>query len=183
MNIIHYKTRTELLKLVPPDSKFVEIGVFKGDFSNEIIEISNPKELYLVDIWEGKYGSGDKDGNNHIEIEDMEKVYLKIFQQTKHVDSIHVIRSKSISFLQSCEDNYFDVIYVDGDHTSQAVYEDMVNSFSKLRNGGLLMGHDYHYKIGGEVVYAVSQFCSNYKQEVSAISDDGCPSFLIKIIK
>lgn len=183
MNAKKYKTRTELLSLVPQNSIICEIGVFRGEFAREIINTIKPKELWLVDIWEGKWGSGDKDGNNHTEIENMETIYLNLYQQTKTKPNMHVVRSKSTLFLQSCEDNYFDCIYVDGDHTAQAVYEDLANSFNKIKNNGLLMGHDFHYNLGGDVVYAVNKFCSDFEQAISAIADDGCPSFLIQIKK
>ena len=183
MNAKKYKTRAELLNLIPQNSIICEIGVFRGEFAREIINITNPKELWLVDIWEGKWGSGDKDGNNHTEIENMESVYLNLYQQTKHISNIHVVRCKSELFLLSCEDNYFDAIYIDGDHTAAAVYKDLVNAFTKIKDKGLLMGHDYHYKIGGEVVYAVSNFCKEYNQTIKYIADDGCPSFAIEVCK
>ena len=178
-----YKTRTELLELIPEEAKMAEIGVFKGEFARDIIKIAQPAELYLVDIWEGTYGSGDKDGNNHEDIQDMSLTYLQLFHQTISKPNIHVVRVSSEKFLQSCEDNYFDCIYIDGDHIIDAVYRDLVNAFSKLKNGGMLMGHDYHYNVGGDVYGAVTRFCNEYNQTVSAIADDGCPSFLINIKK
>ena len=183
MNVKKYKTRNEMLAAIPQDSVFCEIGVFKGEFARDIIKINKPKELWLVDIWEGKWGSGDKDGNGHVEIPNMELVYLNLYQQTKTKPDVHVVRAKSVLFLQSCEDNYFDAIYVDGDHTAQAVYNDLVNAFPKLKNNGYLMGHDYHYTLGGDVAYAVNKFCSDYQQEIISVADDGCPSFLIQIKK
>jgi len=172
-------TRTELLELIPKNLTILEIGVFRGEFAKDILKITQPKELYLVDIWEGKWGSGDKDGNNYVEIGNMESVYLSLFQQTKDKPNIHVIRAKSVSFLESCNNNFFDVIYVDGDHTEEAVYADMVHSFAKIKNNGLLMGHDYHHQI--EI--AVNRFCRDYNQTIEYVTEDGCPSFCIKVIK
>jgi hypothetical protein len=177
--VTFHKTRSELLDLVPKQSNIMEIGVFVGDFSKEIIEKCNPKNLYLVDIWLGTYGSGDKDGNGHYEIDDMEKVYLDLFQKYKYDKNIHLVRSKSVSFLLSCEDNYFDAIYIDGDHTAQAVFDDLYLSYQKIKNGGIIMGHDYHY----QVEYAVNIFCEKFNQKVSRIAQDGCPSFFIEVKK
>ena len=179
----HYKTRTDLLSLVPSNCTFAEIGVFKGDFAKEIIKKVSLKDLFLVDIWSGDFGSGDKDGNNHIHITDMESIYLQLFHQAKDKNNIHIVRSKSVSFLKSCADNYFDCIYIDGDHSANAVYEDLKNAYRVIKDGGLLMGHDYHYTLGGDVVYAVNTFCQEFNQEVSCIADDGCPSFLIQVKK
>lgn len=173
------QTRIDLLNLIPKNLIILEIGVFRGEFAKDILRITQPSELYLVDIWEGKWGSGDKDGNNYVEIGDMESVYLGLFNQTKDKANIHVVRSKSVLFLQSCADNLFDVIYVDGDHTEEAVYNDMVHSFAKIKPNGLLMGHDYHHQI--EI--AVNRFCRDYNQTIEYVTEDGCPSFCIKCNK
>ena len=141
--IIYYDTRTDLLDLIPKNSNVLEIGVFVGDFSKEIMSRCNPKNLYLVD------------------------------------PSIHIIRSKSVSFLLSCENDFFDAIYIDGDHTAQAVYNDLCLSYEKIKNGGIIMGHDYHY----QVEYAVGVFCEKFNQKIKYIAKDGCPSFFIEISK
>ena len=177
--IIYHETRTDLLDLIPKNSNILEIGVFVGDFSKEIMSRCSPKNLYLVDIWIGKYGSGDKDGNNHYEIDDMESIYLNLYQQYKYDPSIHIVRSKSVSFLLSCENDYFDAIYIDGDHTAQAVLDDLCLSYQKIKNGGIIMGHDYHY----QVEYAVKIFCEKFNQKIKYIAKDGCPSFFIEISK
>lgn len=174
-----FKTRDELLTTVPKKCKFLELGVFRGEFAKQIIKTVEPSELFLVDIWTGEAGSGDKDGNGYIKIDNMIKVYLSLVHQTKDKENIHIVRSDSISFLQSCEDNYFDAIYVDADHSEEAVYNDMVNSLRVIKNGGYLMGHDYHHQIK----VAVDRFCVDYKQQIVAIAEDGCPTFLIRAKK
>lgn len=173
-----YPTRSDLLSIIPKNSKILEIGVFRGEFAEELLG-TNPKELYLVDIWTGGWGSGDKDGNNHCHIDDMLEVYLNLIDKYKNSTEIKVIRSPSDYFLRWCESSTFDVIYVDGDHEAPAVYNDMVNSLFIIKNDGWLMGHDYH----GQVRYAVDKFCDDYDQTISYVTQDGCPSFAIKISK
>jgi len=177
--MIHSKTRTELLSLIPKKCKFLELGVFRGEFAKEILQVVSPCELYLVDIWMGEMGSGDKDGTNYVKINDMQSVYIGLLHQVKNKSNIHLIRCESVPFLQSCEENYFDAIYVDADHSETAVYNDMVNSLRVIKQGGMLMGHDYHHQIKT----AVDRFCSDYNQTIIDITDDGCPSFVIKVKK
>jgi hypothetical protein len=157
----------------------VELGVFRGEFAKDIIQIIHPSELFLIDIWDGEMGSGNKDGDNYVKITNMKSIYLSLIHQTKPHKNIHVVRSDTVSFLKSCEENYFDAIYVDADHSEQAVYNDMIESFRVIRSGGYLMGHDYHHQIK----IAVDKFCVDYKQSIEYITDDGCPSFLINIKK
>ena len=73
------------------------------------------------------------------------------------------------------------MIYVDADHSYNAVKNDLIVSLSKVKNGGLLAGHDYIPNY--EVRYAVDDFCREYGQEIIAITKDGCPSFLIQVKK
>lgn len=168
-------TRLDLLNLVDRGCKMVELGVFRGEFAKDIIQIVQPSELFLVDIWDGEMGSGNKDGDNYVKVADMKSVYLSLFHQTKPYSNIHVVRSDTISFLKSCQENYFDAVYVDADHSEQAVYNDIVESFRVIRPGGFIMGHDYHHQIK----IAVDRFCMDYKQKIEYVTDDGCPSFLI----
>ena len=174
-----YKTRSDMLEIIPKHCNFLEIGVFAGDFAKEILEKAQPSHLYLVDTWQGTYGDGDKDGNNHYEIENMEETYLSLYQKYKYYNNVDIIRSSSLEFLKSCENNFFDAVYIDGNHNAQAVYNDLFYSYQKTKNGGIIMGHDYDHG----VKKAVSAFCKQLNQEVIAIADDGCPSFLIKVIK
>ena len=62
--MIYKDTRTDILDLIPKGGIFAEIGVFTGDFSEEILNRISPDILYLVDIWDGTMTSGDKDGLN-----------------------------------------------------------------------------------------------------------------------
>lgn len=173
-----YNTRTELLSLIPEKSKILEIGVFEGGFSSELLT-TNPEELYLVDIWSGSWGSGDKDGNYHKQIDDMEQLYLSLYEKYKTDSNVHVIRSSSTTFLNSIQGELFDMIYVDGDHEEASVLNDMINSYRIIKDGGWLMGHDYHFQIKT----AVDAFCQQYSQQISFVTNDGCPSFAIKIKK
>ena len=60
-----FENRNLLLESLPKDLIIAELGVFEGEFSKDIYSICNPKELNLVDLFSGIFGSGDKDGKNH----------------------------------------------------------------------------------------------------------------------
>ena len=182
--MITYETRNDLIDTLPKDLVVAELGVFRGEFSNEIHQRIHPSTLYLVDIWEGTMGSGDKDGQNHITINNMEDVYREIKDRYSNTTNVQVIRNPSLEFLNSHQNDTFDVIYVDADHHYHAVKADLIASYHKLKNGGYLMGHDYiHNPYEPAVIEAVTEFCNEYGQEISALTKDGCPSFLIQIKK
>jgi len=54
-----------------------EVGVFMGQFSDVIVNNISPKELHLIDLFEGINHSGDKDGNNIVHA-NLEEVYHKL---------------------------------------------------------------------------------------------------------
>jgi len=176
-----FKTRNDLLDKLPKNLKIAELGVFKGEFAREIYERMIPKELNLVDIWEGKFGSGDKDGNNHTIINNMEEVFFNLRDVYKFNSNVNVIRNNTVDFLNSCSDNSYDMIYVDADHSYEAVTKDLELSFNKIKNSGILLGHDYVQ--GTQIAAAVDNFCYQYKQNIIAVTEDGCPTFVIQISK
>ena len=177
----NFNTRNDLLDKLPKNLKVAELGVFVGDFAKEILYRMSPKEFFMVDMWMGTFGSGDKDGKNHTIIESMEYVYRKLRNEYAHYDNVHVIKKFTNQFLNSLNDNYLDMVYIDADHSYNGVMSDLEISFKKVHNSGIISGHDYIS--GGEVFAAVNDFCKNYDQAIIATTNDGCPSFLIQISK
>ena len=43
--------RAELLKRTPKDSICAEVGVWKGEFSKQILKRTSPRMLHLIDPW------------------------------------------------------------------------------------------------------------------------------------
>jgi len=176
-----FNTRNDLISALPKNLIMAELGVFKGEFSHELLTRMQPKELYLVDIWQGSYVSGDKDGNNHVNVDDMELVYNDIKKRYECISEVKVVRCPSGEYLESCANNTFDMIYVDADHSYEAVTNDLQLSFLKIHNSGLLMGHDYIR--GTQIAKAVDDFCVRYQQTIEVLTHDGCPTFLIQVKK
>lgn len=179
--MIYLNTRDEFLDVLPKNMRTAELGVFNGDFSEKILSKTNPSELYLIDPWIGECGSGDKDGLNYKFIKDMKAKYEELKDKYSSDERVFVKRQASFEFLNSMPDNYFDMIYIDGDHSYSSVVSDLTLSFLKLKNNAILSGHDY--VDGWEPFAAVNDFCKMYKQNISLLTKDGCPTFYIKIIK
>lgn len=56
---------------------------------------------------------------------------------------VHHDFSTSSDLIKSFPDNFFDFIYIDGDHSYKGAKSDLTNYYSKVRRGGVLAGHDY----------------------------------------
>lgn len=179
--MINFQTRNDLFKSFNKNLKICEIGVFQGEFSKFIKKNLEPLELHLIDVFEGNGCSGDKDGNNIIWTNLNEEYYnLKNYFLDDNTVTVH--KGTSFDILNSFSDDYFDVIYVDGDHSYDGVKLDLSLSFLKVKNGGLICGHDYTNDRFPGVVMAVNEFCEENNLKIDYITNDGCPSFCIKII-
>lgn len=158
-----------------------EIGVFRGEYSKKIYDTIIPKELHLFDIFDGMHPSGDKDGNNIVWANlNVEFELLKKWSEIEKNIFLH--KGKSDNLLSKFDDGYFDIIYIDGDHSYDGVKKDLEVSWLKIKNNGYITGHDYTPTFQG-VIDAVDEFCYKYNQKISILTEDGCPTFVIKIQK
>lgn len=181
MDITKFNTREELFKSFKKKMIICEIGVFKGEFSKFIKDTLNPLELHLIDIFEGKAASGDKDGNN-IVWTDLNDEYNKLSQYYSNDSKVTVHKGTSYDILNTFNDNYFDLIYIDGDHSYEGVKLDLSLSLLKIKKGGMICGHDYTNDMFPGVVAAVNEFCESNNLIINALTNDGCPSFCIRVI-
>lgn len=172
--------RNILLDFFPKNLKVAELGVFKGDYSKVILDKLDPEELYLVDIFPaGVSYSGDKDGINPV-YEDLEKFYPNLIALYKEDKRVKIIKDTSHSFLESLPDDYLDIVYIDADHSFESVKKDLELSLKKVKNNGIIAGHDYMYmRDNDEITRAVNEFCKQNNREVTILTKDRHPTFVI----
>lgn len=71
-------------------------------------------------------------------------------------DFITMNISTSDEMCSKYENETFDWIFIDGDHSYQATRNDIRNYYSKVKSGGIFAGHDFNLP---EVSKAVIEFC------------------------
>lgn len=162
--------RQFLLDMLPRESIGAEIGVHLGDFSQQILESVSPKELHLIDPWEHHtsgiyktawYGGGAKGGQ--AELDERYSSILRRFDRNIHAGQVKVHRGYSTDMLQQFPDQYFDWVYIDGNHLYEYVKNDLELSLDKVKDGGFITGDDYTeggWWEGG-VKKAVDEFAKN----------------------
>ena len=185
-----YQTRREMVEaLVPKNGVYAEIGVFKGEFSDFLATTLQPRQLVLIDLFEGMMGSGDQDGNN-FEMVNLNFVYTHLLRVTQRYPALQVHKGDSVATMNTYPDNTFDMIYIDADHSYEGTKRDLSVAYAKIKHGGWIMGHDYEmnmkkahraYEFG--VRRAVDEFCAARNQSIFAKGLDGCVSFAIRIEK
>jgi predicted O-methyltransferase YrrM len=127
-----YKCLSNLKK----DFKYLEIGSYEGNSALFVAKHFPESNIFCVDTW---MGSDEYSGQNFRETE---KNFLYNINEFKNV---HQIKSSSnIFFLNNKE--FYDCIYIDGDHNAEQVFLDCQNAWSILSKGGYLICDDYTWK-------------------------------------
>lgn len=170
--------RQFLLDMLPKQSVGAEIGVHMGDFSQHILDTISPRELHLIDPWEHQtsaiyknawYGGVAKGAQN-----EMDKRYAYVcnrFDQQIHAGRVKVHRGYSTDILEQFQDDYFDWVYIDGNHLYEYVKKDLKLSFDKTKSDGFITGDDYTdggWWEGG-VKKAVDEFSRNQAAQLIEI--------------
>jgi predicted O-methyltransferase YrrM len=142
------------------ESHFVEVGVWKGMsacfMAVEIINSGKNIKFDCVDTWE--YIDTSKEINQS-QFEDLFSIFSKNIEPVKN--NINVIKSISWEGALNYEDNSLDFVFIDAGHDYESVKKDINSWYPKVKNGGIIAGHDYHYDCG--VYPAVNEFFENKK--------------------
>jgi hypothetical protein len=154
-HVLQIPDRTEMLRLMPPNSVAAEIGVFKGDFSAQILSITKPDVLHLIDFWPDEM---IQSGGEYISGLEACKFVRNRFLSEIELEKVVLHRGLSAQAAQTFPDEYFDWIYIDAGHSYQEVKSDLHCWYPKIKTGGLIAGHDYIEKTWYGVVPAVNEF-------------------------
>jgi hypothetical protein len=161
-----------------------EIGVREGLNAVRILEKLDVKCIYLID----NYPIYD-DGGVIRENEEQETHYKEMFENLHPYFKKSVLIHQPSTFASSLfTDRFFDVVYIDGDHSYENVKNDLAIWWNKVKIGGFLTGHDYAngYLINNKmistigVVNAVDEFVKNNNLDIIYFSDT---DYLIKKLK
>jgi methyltransferase family protein len=172
--------RVRLLERLPKGALCAEIGVWKGDFSERILEIARPARLHLIDPWravddkayEGAHYGGELSGGQA----EMDAVYagvLERFAGERKKGVVEVHRLSSLEAAGLFREGELDFVYIDGNHRYEFVKADLEAYASKVRPGGLLAGDDYGVEGWWEdgVTRAVDEFVRSGAASVLLLED------------
>lgn len=122
--------------------KVLEIGVFKGLFSQKILNNCPCIEEYIMlDPWRNL-----TDWNKPANLTDCElqEVYQQAINNTlPFKKKITVLRGTTLEVIDQIDDGSLDFIYIDGDHTLRGITIDLIKSYPKLKPLGTIGGDDY----------------------------------------
>lgn len=152
--------------------EFLQIGAFTGDASKWLMDnIITDKSSYLTDVdtWSG---SADEPIHNSFNWDDVEKKYD---ESVSGYENVKKFKGTSYDFLLSAKDNFYDFIYIDGDHRAESVFKDAVMSWSKLKVGGTMAFDDYTWKAYPDLEWmkprsAIDKFTEMHFEKIETIN-------------
>jgi len=122
-----------------PNLNFLQIGAYTGDASEWLLNnILTDKTSWLTDVdtWCGS----DEQVHKEFDWNALEKYYDNRMVQYKNICKI---KGYSADFLQGANEEYYDFIYIDGDHRADEVYKDATFGWRCLKSGGVIAFDDY----------------------------------------
>ena len=180
-------TRGDLLKYLPRGGVVAEIGVLRGDFSKIILKNTAPACLHLIDPWihqerdDYAHDPANMDNAGH---DDNHVHVLKTFRRPIRKGQVTVNRDYSTDALSRFAENTFDWVYIDGLHTYDGVMADLEGYGARLKDDGLILGHDYSNQqaaldMGFGVVEAVNDFVKKGDFTFVALTQELFPTFVL----
>lgn len=136
MKIVLDENRLDLAKLFKGYG--VEIGVATGYYSSEIIALGRVEKLYGVDPYVPHQGYRD-----YTRETTFDKLRNESHQRLEGHPNYEFIETYSTEASHRFKDNSLDFVYIDGDHSYEAVMDDIKTWFPKLKSGGVMAGDDY----------------------------------------
>lgn len=132
--------RTEMLAHMPKNGRVAEVGVWVGDYAQQIIIHNSPRELVLIDSWAMQPAEVYDDPINTSEqLTWACNVTMRRFANNPVVT---IMRQSSLLAAESC--GMFDWVYIDANHGYDAVLADLRAWSRNVKPGGWLCGHDYY---------------------------------------
>ena len=163
--------RLALISWLPPGIG-AEIGVATGEFSAQILETLQPRELHLFDLWRGRKTVVAKEGG-----ERGYQIVQERFAREIAAGTIHLHRGPSFARVRALPNAFFDWVYLDACRHYPAMAKDLRSVARKIKPGGYICGNDYtrwgnNGLVRYGVVEAVNEFCATHGWKLACLTNE-----------
>jgi hypothetical protein len=127
-----------------------EVGVRKGKFTKILCEANPDLKMYCIDPWM-PYGRAyyTKEKQDHL---------FEVCKKTLEPYNAVIIRKTSMDAVRDFEYDSIDFVYIDANHEFDFVMEDIIHWSRRVRPGGIVACHDFHYGSNVDVFEAVTAY-------------------------
>ena len=138
-----------LMNDLPEKCKIVEIGSNRGYstliMSKGLETFGKKGIIYCIDPWGGTQTAGE----GHIWITEgalsgdgVYDIFEENMKEYNVFDKIKPMKMLSEEAVSHFEDKSLDMVFIDGDHSYQSTYNDISIWYPKVKDGGIMCGHD-----------------------------------------
>ena len=137
--------------------KMIEIGSYMGEATMMFASSNLFKEIHTIEPFKNVGGKieefNTQNGYN------WDTIYNEFQTNTRFFDNIILHKDFSYNVADKFEDKSMDFIYIDGDHSYDQVKQDLEMYLPKLKDNGIIGGHDYNNSV------------SRFRQTIRAIDE------------
>ena len=158
---------------------YLEIGAFHGA---NVISVANSygahidSKLYCIDPWQ--------DYEDYPEYKNEQDTiygrFLNNIENSGAKEKVIIRRGFSNIEIPKFEDEFFDIIYIDGNHEPEYVLEDAVLSFRKLKKGGIMIFDDYGWGGPDLTQRGIDGFVNGYHKRIKVLGIQETQMFVQK---
>src|ERR1700741_1198662 len=136
------KVLSELLKHCK-GNQFVDLGCFIGGFTQLMASAAKERngKVYSIDLYKGTKMGLDF-CNEHLNFP-CKEYFIENMNDVGLMDVIELNEGCSWEFADRFSDESVDFIWLDADHHYESVIKEINAWWPKLKNGGIMAGHDY----------------------------------------
>lgn len=115
-----------------------EIGVYRGEYSEQLCRKNPGLKLYCIDPWSAREDYRDTldEQDAHNENEESTRRRIAGFD-------CEILKTTSLDAVENFEPESLDFVYIDGQHDFINVARDIEAWSKRVRAGGIVAGHDY----------------------------------------
>ena len=145
--------------------QYLEIGVHKGiniiDMAKSYCQHSDSR-MYCVDPW--------MDYDEYPEYKGQQDILFGIFNNAikPYADKCILHRGLSDDIVPTFSNDFFDIIFVDGNHETEFVYRDGKMSFEKVKSGGYIIFDDYNPE-WPQTIVGIDKFLNEYSEKIRIV--------------
>jgi len=144
-----------------------EVGVADGRNAFRMLKELEIERLYLIDSYPN-YMDGPYTRKGELQ----EAYYNAMFINIQgYLSKVTMITRDSLYAATLFKNEFFDFVYIDGNHSYSQCKKDIEAWWPKVINGGILSGHDIGHIDYPGVSKAVDEFAKKHSKEIISVGD------------
>ena len=166
-----YSLVTLVEKTAKIEGDIAELGTYKGGSAKLICEAKKNKTLHIFDTFEGLPTLSKNDDHGQFEQGKFTSSFDEVRSLLQAYPNVHLYKGLFPSTAGPISDRYFSFVHLDAD-IYESTREALFFFYSRLRNGGMILSHDYTSSPG--VREAFDEFFADKSEHVIELSGSQC---------